>query len=222
MNCSLFFLSLLLLTVAVSLDSFGLGVSYGLSRIHVPFSAIWIIMICSGVIVFISMMAGNLLSSLFTPEVAKIIGGLILIFIGLFNLINVVRSKKKGTSMKKPSKPYQPEEKQWKIHLRKLGIIITILKKLEEADLDHSGVISKNEAFLLGLALSLDALSVGLGAAMLGYPPILCALFVAFMSGLGITIGKKLGYILSQKRLLQKLLWLPPFILISIGLASLL
>lgn len=220
MNCLLFFVGLLLLTVAVSLDSFGLGISYGLSRIHVPFSAITIIMICSGLMVFLSMTVGNLLSTFFTPEVAKIIGGIILISIGIFNLINVIRSKKKSKFPVTRREPYHPQEKQWKIHLQKLGIIITILKEPEEADLDHSGIISKNEALLLGLALSLDALSVGLGAAMLGYPPIVCAIFVAIMSGLGVTLGIKLGYVLSQKRFVQQVAWLPPFLLISLGLAS--
>lgn len=216
----LFFLGILLLTVAVSLDSFGLGISYGLSRIHVPFSAIVIIMGCSGMMVLLSMTAGSLLSTFFTPEVAKMIGGIILISIGLFNLLNIVRQKKKGTAGEIERKPYKTEEKQWKIHLRKMGIIITILKEPEEADLDHSGVISKNEAILLGLALSLDAFSVGLGAAMLGYPPIICAIFVAFMSGIGVTLGIKLGYILSHKRIFQQVAWLPPFLLISLGLAS--
>lgn len=201
------------------MDSFGLGISYGLSRIRVPFIAIFIIMFCSGIMVLASMTIGNVLSSYLTPETAKIIGGFILISIGLFNLVNVIRSKKRSPD-NAPINKSIPQEKQWKIHLQKLGIIITILKEPQEADLDNSGVISKKEAFLLGLALSLDAFSTGLGAAMLGYPPLICAIFVAIMSGLCVSIGIKLGVFLSQKKWVQQVAFLPPFILISLGLAS--
>lgn len=215
-----FFLGLILLTIAVSLDSFGIGISYGLIRIRVPYSAILIIMICSGFMVLLSMTLGTVLSYYLTPEMAKKIGGTILIGIGIFNLVNVLRSKRKSPPEKPSIENRKKLEKQWKIHLQKLGIIITILKEPQEADLDNSGVISKKEALLLGLALSLDAFSTGIGAALLGYPPILCAIFVAIMSGLGVSIGMKLGFKLSEKIWVQQVAFLPPFLLMFLGLTS--
>lgn len=220
MNELLFFLGLILLTVAVSLDSFGLGISYGLIRIRVPYSAIGIIMLCSGVMVLLSMTAGTILSTYLSPQIAKHIGGSIFIAIGLFNLFNVLRSKKEAPVKKPSTHNRKTQEKQWKIQLRRLGIIITILKEPQEADLDHSGVISTNEALLLGVALSLDAFSTGIGAALLGYPPILCAIFVAMMSGLGVSIGMQLGFVLSEKRWFQRVSFLPPLLFIFLGIAS--
>lgn len=218
----LFFTGLILLTIAVSLDSFGIGISYGLSRIHVPLTSIFIIMLCSGMMVLASMMIGNVLSSVLSPDSAKIIGGSILIFIGLFNLSNIIRTKRNEPSTEnlKINSTQHEQEKEWKFEIQKLGLLITILKKPQKADLDNSGVISKKEALLLGIALALDAFSAGLGAAMLGYPPILCALLVSVMSGLFVLLGIKSGFILSQKKWMQQVVFLPPCLLISLGLAS--
>ncbi|WP_372636321.1 manganese efflux pump, partial [Cohnella sp.] len=46
--------SLLLLALAVSLDGFGVGVTYGLRGIRVPWVSIAIIAACSGLMLFIS------------------------------------------------------------------------------------------------------------------------------------------------------------------------
>lgn len=67
--------------------------------------------------VLASMTIGNVLSSYLTPETAKIIGGFILISIGLFNLVNVIRSKKRSPD-NAPINKSIPQEKQWKIHLK--------------------------------------------------------------------------------------------------------
>lgn len=87
------FISLLFLAFAVSLDSFGVGVTYGMRKITVPIRSILIIACCSGLVMLIAMSIGHGLSLLFTPEKAQITGGFILIGIGLWALINVYRHK---------------------------------------------------------------------------------------------------------------------------------
>lgn len=218
----LFFTGLILLAIAVSLDSFGVGVTYGMRRIRVPFISLLIIMLCSGLVVLASMTIGSLLSSFISPHIAEIIGGLVLVSIGLFSLYNVVRTKKNNQSEESKITQYEPKEKEWKVEIQKLGIFITVLKKPQQADLDNSGIISGKEALLLGFALALDAFGSGLGAAMLGYSPIITATLIALMSGLFVFFGIKSGFILSQRKWMQQMAFLPPCLLISLGLFRLL
>ncbi|CAM4023766.1 sporulation membrane protein YtaF [Paenibacillus alkaliterrae] len=219
----LFFGGLILLTIAVSLDSFGVGVTYGMRRIRVPFISLLIIMLCSGVMVLTSMTIGSLLSSFISADFAGIIGSLILISIGLFSLYNVIRSKKNIESIEEnPITKNEPEEIEWKLEIKKLGLFITVLKKPLQADLDRSGTISAKEAVLLGFALALDAFGAGLGAAMLGYSPFVTAMLVALMSGLFVFFGIKSGFVLSKRKWMQQLAFLPPCLLITFGLFKML
>lgn len=216
------FLGLILLAIAVSLDSFGVGVTYGMRKIRVPFISLFIIMLCSGLVVFVSMTIGNLVSSFISSGTTKVIGSIILISIGLISLYNVVRTKNNDQSDESKVKSYEPKEKEWKFELQKLGLIITVLKKPQEADLDNSGIISGIEALLLGFALALDAFGAGIGAAMVGYSPITTAMVIALTSGLFVFLGIKSGFILSKIKCMQKMVYIPPFLLISLGLFKLL
>lgn len=62
------------------------------------------------------------------------------------------------------------------------------------ADMDNSGSISSAEAFLLGTALSLDAFGAGIGAAMMGFPPVPTAFLIALMSALFLRLGMWIGF----------------------------
>ncbi|PAV30953.1 sporulation membrane protein YtaF [Virgibacillus profundi] len=201
----LFYTGLFLLVIAVSLDGFGVGVTYGMRKIIVPFNALFIIMCCSGIIVLLAMTIGSLLSSFISPDIAKIIGGSILIFLGLFSLYNIVRPKRENTS---------DESNQ--------NILTAVLTTPDKADLDQSGIISANEAVLLGAALALDAFGAGIGASMLGYSPILTAILIAFMSGLFVFCGIRTGILLSKNKQLQGMTFLPPILLIALGFFNIL
>src|SRR5690625_838134 len=161
----LFYTGLLALVIAVSLDGFTVGVTYGMRKIHVPLLALAIIMLCSGFIVLLSMTIGNLLTNFITPQFTTTLGGVILFMLGVFALFQVKRQGKQRT---------MPKEKP-PLH--------KVLMTPKHADLDRSGVITLDEALLLGIALALDAFGAGLGASMLGYAPMLTTLLVASMSG---------------------------------------
>lgn len=81
----------------------------------------------------------------------------------------------------------------------------TVLTRPKEADLDKSGIISINESILLGFALALDAFGAGIGAAMLGYSPLITALLTAGMSGLFLFSGIMFGSYLWRIPALQRL-----------------
>ncbi|MYL60018.1 sporulation membrane protein YtaF [Virgibacillus halodenitrificans] len=197
----LFYTGLLLLVIAVSLDGFGVGITYGMRNIRVPFPALFIIMLCSGVIVVISMTIGNVISSWFTPTAAKFLGGSILVALGLFSLWNSIGRKNVEKDTNK-------------------NILTTVLSTPDSADLDQSGTISTGEAFLLGAALALDALGAGIGASMLGYSPVITAFLIACMSGIFLFSGIRVGIILAKNEKLRRMAVIPPVLLITIGILN--
>lgn len=202
----LFYTGLFILVIAVSLDGFGVGITYGMQQIRVPFFGLFIIMLCSGLTVLLSMTIGHVLSSFISPEHAESLGGTILILLGMFSLYNLVRSKH-------PKK----ENRHNSASLSK-NIFRTILDDPDHADLDQSGTISFNEALLLGFTLAMDAFGAGLGAAVIGYSPVLTAALVALMSGLFVLAGIKLGFLLAKSQSMRYLTYVPPCLLITIGL----
>lgn len=201
----LYYTGLILLVIAVSLDGFGVGVSYGMQKIRMPLLSLVIIMCCSGVIVLISMTLGDIISQFITTKMTESIGAIILILIGCFSLWNVLK-----TARTKEQQNPNPTH-----------TLRTVLSSPKYADLDRSGSISANESFLLGIALAMDAFGAGIGASIIGYPAILTALLIAFMSGSFVFCGMRLGLVFSRHKRLQRMGFLPPVLLIALGIFNL-
>lgn len=87
------FLSLLLLAFAVSLDSFGAGITYGLRKIAIPLLSVCIIALCSGIVILLSMQFGTWITGYLSPLVAQLVGAIVLIAIGGWAIIQFVRSR---------------------------------------------------------------------------------------------------------------------------------
>src|SRR5699024_3012094 len=204
----LYYTGLILLVIAVSLDGFGVGVSYGMQKIRMPLLSLVIIMCCSGVIVLISMTLGDIISQFITTKMTESIGAIILILIGCFSLWNVLKTPntEKQTESNHPNPPHT---------------LRTVFTKSKYSDLDRSGSISANESFLLGIALAMDAFGAGIGASIIGYPAILTALLIAFMSGSFVFCGMRLGLVFSRHKRLQRMGFLPPVLLIALGIFNL-
>ncbi|RDI44237.1 sporulation membrane protein YtaF [Falsibacillus pallidus] len=203
-----FSLSLILLALAVSLDNFSTGLTYGLRKMHIPVKSIIIIACCSAASLLAAMLLGNLVESFLSPHIANQAGGFILVMLGAWVLFQFFRQDQQ-----------QEEEKTLiNFEIRSLGVVIQILKKPTSADFDQSGTITGIEALMLGVALSLDAFGAGFGAAMLGYSPFILALTVAVMSLLFVTSGMKIGKIFSHVSWVQRMSFLPGILLILIGI----
>ncbi|MDP5274447.1 sporulation membrane protein YtaF [Chengkuizengella axinellae] len=215
-------ISMFILALAVSLDGFGVGVMYGLRKIKIPLLSIIIIAICSGAVIFTSMQIGVLLLKVLSPFVAKIIGSLILVSIGIWAIIQM-KIQQKNEKEREPVSIVSDEKKTIvHIELKRIGLVIEILKTPVKADVDRSGVISSSEAALLGIALSLDAFGAGIGAALIGFSPLLTSIVIAFASGCFIILGLRIGFIFSEVRWVHRLTVLPGIILIVMGLLKLL
>lgn len=203
--------SFVLLALAVSLDSFGAGLTYGMKSIKIPFRSIMIIAICSAVTFLLSMLLGFTLEQFITKKTGEVLGGLILLGIGVYSLWQVFLPEKEN--IKKEPKNIVLFE------IKSLGIVIHILKKPVMADIDKSGSITGWEAVLLGIALSLDAFGAGIGAALIDLSPLLTTTSIAVMSALFLWGGMALGfYFFNKTNWMKRLSILPGILLIVMGL----
>lgn len=196
-------IQLMLIVLAVSLDGFTVGLTYGLKKISITITTLLIIISCSGLVVFSSMTFGKIISKFISPQLASNLGGLILICLGLFLIISLVRS-----------------------HIQKAQTInqsySAIIHDPLIVDKDKSGSISANEAFVLGIALALDAFGAGIGAAMIGYPTIITTFLIALASGFFVFSGFKLGHLFAKLTFINNFTYFPPLLLIFIGISSIL
>ena len=218
-------LTLFLLAFAVSLDSLGVGVTYGLRNIRIPLKSVLVIAFCSGAVMFISMEIGTGLAALLPVEVANTIGAAILIGIGFWALYSSQGAKNGRVEVddNHQSHPDQAvdtlSKKVLAIEIKRFGLVIQILKKPVMADVDRSGTITIGEAILLGCALSLDALGAGLAAAMIGLSLWTAPLVIAIMSAAFLLTGLRIGFRFQQTTLLRRLHYIPGSLLILIGLS---
>nr|WP_090892300.1 sporulation membrane protein YtaF [Evansella caseinilytica] len=204
-------LSLFLLAFAVSIDSFGVGLTYGLRKMKLPLFSLLLIAGCSAVSILIAMSIGGLMQRYLSVQSAESIGGAILIVIGMWAIYQVYRPAKSERKTKKE------RETIVNLELKTLGIVIKILRKPMVADLDNSGTITGREAFLLGFALSLDAFGAGIGAALIGFSPLILAGSVAAMCAVFVSLGMKSGLFLSEMKWMQRFSFIPGLLLIIIG-----
>ncbi|MFG0213368.1 sporulation membrane protein YtaF [Brevibacillus porteri] len=224
-------LALLLVSLAISMDSVSVGLTYGLRNMRMPFLSLVVVSGCSFAVVYGVMLVGSSLTEWLTPEIGKSIGAAVLILMGLFTLWRLIATRS-GTEAQEESTAEssgavvaaEEQEEQEPIVLlsqfRIFGVMIQILKDPSKADADRSGHIMGWEAVMLGLALSLDAFGAGISLTFLGYSPLIVALCIAVMGAVLLVVGIALGRRAGKASWLTRLTWLPPILLICIGVAK--
>ncbi len=215
-------LSVIAFSVALSLDGFGVGISYGVRKIKIPLVSLLVISATSGLAIGASMLCGQLFARFISVQIAEIVGAVILIVVGVWILAQTWTQNKedhqKDTSHQQEHQ--QVECKQiLNFKIKAFGLVIQILREPAVADFDNSGNISAKEAVLLGLALAMDALGAGFGAAMTGFRPLLTPLVVSIVKFLMVSAGIYLGRRYAAKWLGEKASVLPGWVLILLGVA---
>ncbi len=157
MSVGIMILESVILASTLSLDAFIASFAYGSDKIKIPLSSVIVIdLVCSGV-VGISLFVGTLIAPYLPVHISSIICFTVLFVIGLIKLLdNITKSvirKHSGLS------------KKIRFSFFNFKLVLSIYANPEKADLDHSKSISFAEAFSLAIALSLDGLAVGFGAA---------------------------------------------------------
>ena len=185
-------MAILLMLLSVNLDSLGVGFSYGVRAIHIPLGSIALMSSLSIVYSYIALFVGSLLIRFLPPWVSKTLGIAILLAMGVMIIVNALRKTEDSLPAKKQRK--SGTLLSWGI--KPLGITISIARDPAACDFDKSNRIDAKEAMYLGLALSLDAIGVGLGSALGGlrayYIPLLVGLSQLILLSIGLAGGRAL------------------------------
>ncbi|MEK5037571.1 sporulation membrane protein YtaF [Sporosarcina sp. FSL K6-3457] len=172
---------ILAFAVSSSIDNLGVGISYGIRKIHIRLGANLVMTIVCFLMSMGGITFGVWLSTILPGIIPVLFGALLLIIIGLRVILL--------------AKPNYQESRQ------ENNSMTDIFKNPEAADVDKSGDIGWIEAVFLGIALSANALINGLGAGLLGLSPFAIALTAAIGSFISIWMGVKLGNRLATVRI---------------------
>ena len=177
------FINTFILAISSSIDSLGIGITYGLRKTKLYKIDTFILFVISLIMTLISGFIGNILKNILSTSICDFLGSFILICMGLF-------------------------------------IIIQTNEKELSFDLDNSNDINYKEAILLGLALSLDSLCIGIGAATIGINIYVFSFFTAILQYLFLSLGNFLGIHLVNFKFVPQSIWtkISGILLICIGL----
>jgi len=190
----------LVLALSSSIDSLGIGITYGIKNTRISHMGKVILFIIPFSISIISVWFGDMIKNISSDFVTKLIGNIILIAMGLFVCFQAVRKGKlrSTTQLSRSNLIDKKDEKIYSFFIDFLGITIKIIKNPTSSDLDSSHSIDSKEALFLGVALSLDCFCIGVGSSIIGISPFLFPLFISVFQLVFLSIGAMLGKKLHQ------------------------
>lgn len=180
-------LTVIMLAFAVSIDGFGVGMACGIRKLLIlPFSLLIICLFSSGAVA-LSMFLGMGMASFVTADFAAQGGGLLLLLLGLYFIIqNVYKLLRKKDGVEDTGAPSS----------KRLVKYSGITRQPERADIDNSGTLSAGESLVLGAALGADAFGAGFGAVLVGLNPVVTIAAVGLakllLVPLGVIVGNKI------------------------------
>jgi putative sporulation protein YtaF len=207
-------LSYFLFALALNVDSFVVGMAYGTRQIKVPPLSLLIISSISVAAISVSMAGGKMLLAYIPDAVSHQLGGILLLFLGSWVLLQTRRANRAGAE----SDQENSVNRMIRIHIRPLGLVIQILKEPARADQDSSGAISPQESIFLGTALAMDAFAAGFAVSMLGFSIVFTALVVGVGHFLLTYMGILTGRTIMVSGVGRQISILPGCILILLGL----
>lgn len=187
-------LTCFVLSMSVSIDALGIGITYGLKNTKITGLAKIILFTISILITNISIFFGNKISDIFSDNVTIFIGSFLLVSMGFFVIYQALKNRESDL-VRKPI--IHDEPKIYKFFIEFLGITIQIIRNPISSDLDGSKKIDWKEATYLGIALSIDSICVGICSSIIGYGSFIFPIFVASFQLLFLSIGRLMGIRLS-------------------------
>lgn len=207
----------IILAFCVSIDSLGTGITYGLKNTKISVSAKIILIAFSFIISFFALFFGNSISYIFSEFFCRLLGSLILCFIGLWIICGEFRKNNidknynlQGTTIHE-------------FFFKFLGITIKIIRNPKYSDLDNSNNIDAKEALFLAIALSLDSVGVCIGGSIMGIFSVWFPIFVSFFQFVFLTVGSFLGKKIKNINIIPDNLWsiISGIVLIVVGVVKL-
>lgn len=182
------------LAISSSIDSFGIGITYGVRKTKISLIAKIILFFISFSITMLSICIGNLFLRIFPAYITNLIGTFLLIGMGCFIIYETLIEKGKNGSISPHSFSKVPSiQKTYQFFLKSFGITIQIIRDPISSDLDQSHRIDSKEALYLGFALSIDSIGIGIGSSMLGISTFLFPFIVSSFQLLFLSLGSFLG-----------------------------
>ena len=181
----------LVLVASLSVDTFVACMSYGVRRIRVPMrSALVMDLVCTAVLA-LSLFAGGILRPLLPVHSTDMLCFWILFLLGAVKLFD--------SSVKTLIRRHTGFSRAFTFSVSSLAFVLQVYAEPELADADESHELSVPEAAPLALALSLDGLAVGFGAAMarVDVPLVLACAFL--IGGAAVLAGGAIGRRLTEK-----------------------
>lgn len=173
-------MAVLFMILSINLDALAVGFAYGIKNVRIPFLSALVISAFSVFYSAISLVAGSALATVLPPEFCTYAGALLLFIIGVFIIAGAFKESRKPNIR---SHNKYGTIINWGI--KSLGITISVVRDPSICDFDSSCKIDARESVYLSLALSADAIGVGLGSSLTGithpFIPILVGLSQIFL-----------------------------------------
>lgn len=187
-------LPVLLFLISSSLDNFIVGLGYGIKKIRINLLNNILIALISGAGTFISMLCGKFFLRYIPLRFSSYIGSALLILLSLYFIFDFFRLKYREKHFKR---------KKSNNTIQKIDLYDEILMHPELIDKDNSSTIDSKEALILGVALSLNNIGLGIGVSIIGLNIYLLSTLSIFFSLFFIQAGFYIGDSIFSK-LLEK------------------
>lgn len=202
-----------MLASALSMDAFVASFAYGSNKIKIPMLSIQIINIVCSSILGISLLVGTLVKQYIPDWLTIMICFTILFVLGIAKLLDSI--------IKSIIRKYNNFNKEIEFSMFNIKFILSLYANPEDADIDSSRIISPMEAASLAIALSLDGLAVGFGAALGNVNGLAIFLSSLVTNAIAVILGCYLGNKIARK-LSFNLSWLSGILLIFLAFLKLL
>ena len=205
-----------ILALSSSVDSLGIGITYGIRNTKISGIAKVILFISSVCITSISLLIGNTITSIFSNSFIAFIASIFLICMGIFVIYQALKNNNETIN-----KFNKKDTKIYNFFIDFLGITIQIIRNPISSDLDGSRKIDWKEAMYLGLALSIDSMCIGICSSIIGYSSFIFPVLVASFQLIFLCIGSFLGQKILSASSIPDNIWnvLSGVLLICIGIS---
>ena len=184
-------LEAILLVTALSTDAFVASFAYGSNKIKIPFQSVQIITVVCSLILGISLLLGSVIRQYIPAGLTVAICFGLLFILGIAKLLD--------STVKSIIRKHRNLRRKFKFSMFNLHFILQLYAAPEDADADCSKVLSPGEAASLAVALSLDGLAVGFGAALGNVNVLQVVLFSLVFGTLAILLGGRIGNKAAEK-----------------------
>jgi putative sporulation protein YtaF len=198
-------LTILLIGVASNIDNLGISVSYGLKTTRIPVASNLLIAVISMVCAYLSITAGEVISNFISLKTANLIGGFLIIFLGGKCIVESICQSTSSETETETERVLADSN------------FSRVISNPQLADLNEDKVITWKESILLGLALAMNCIALGLGAGFTGISPILTTISIGVFSYISISLGAMIGSKISKNNIAKFSNILAGLLLVLIG-----